>query len=114
MRNVFALTHLLEEKDVNVIVARNGREAIDALKSNPDTDLVLMDIMMPEMDGYTAMQEIRKDENFTGTPIIAITAKAMKSDKKKCLDAGASDYLVKPIDHNKLFTQMSAWFQKAN
>ena len=83
MRNIFALTHLLEAKDIEVIIARNGQEAIDSLKSNPDTDLVLMDIMMPEMDGYTAMQEIRKDKTFNGTPIIAITAKAMKSDKKK-------------------------------
>ena len=112
MRNVFALTHLLEERDVNVIVARNGREAVDTLKLNPDTDLVLMDIMMPEMDGYAAMQEIRSDDSFSGTPIIALTAKAMKNDKEKCLDAGASDYLVKPIDQNKLFTQMSAWLQE--
>ena len=112
MRNVFALTHLLEEKEVNVIVARTGREAIDVLKSNPDTDLVLMDIMMPEMDGYEAIQEIRKDDGFSGIPIIAITAKAMKSDRKKCMDSGASDYLTKPIDQNALFSQMSVWFQK--
>ena len=112
MRNIFALTHLLEAKDIDVIVARNGLEAIDALKSNPDTDLVLMDIMMPEMDGYAAMQEIRKDEAFNGTPIIAITAKAMKNDKEKCLDAGASDYLTKPIMQDKLFTQMGIWLKK--
>ena len=112
MRNVFALTHLLEEKEVNVIVARDGQEAVDALKSNPDTDLILMDIMMPEMDGYAAMREIRKDENFSETPIIAITAKAMKNDRKKCLEAGANDYLTKPIDQNALFTQMGAWLQK--
>ena len=112
MRNIFALTHLLEAKDIEVIIARNGQEAIDTLKSNPDTDLVLMDIMMPEMDGYTAMQEIRKDETFSGTPIIAITAKAMKEDKKKCLAAGASDYLTKPVDQNKLFEQMSIWLEK--
>lgn len=114
MRNIFALTHLLEAKEVDVIIARNGQEAIDTLKSNPDTDLVLMDIMMPEMDGYTAMQEIRKNENFTETPIIAITAKAMKSDKQKCLDAGASAYLTKPIDQSKLFNQMGIWLEKAS
>jgi PAS domain S-box-containing protein len=112
MRNIFALTHLLEAKDIDVIVARNGQEAIDTLKENPDTDLVLMDIMMPEMDGYTAMQEIRKNKTFSETPIIAITAKAMKNDKKKCLDSGASDYLTKPIDKSELFTQMSVWFQE--
>ncbi len=112
MRNVFALTHLLEEKEADVIVARNGREAIDILKSNPDTDLILMDIMMPEMDGYTAIRKIRKDKNFRDIPIIAITAKAMKTDKEKCLNAGASDYLAKPVDQNKLFAQMSILFKK--
>ena len=112
MRNVFALTHLLEEHKINVVVARNGKEAIDVLQSNHDTDLILMDIMMPEMDGYTAIQEIRKDEELSEIPIIAITAKAMKNDKKKCLDAGANDYLTKPIDQNQLFTQMSLWLEK--
>ena len=112
MRNIFALTHLLEAKDIDVIIARNGQEAVDTLNSNPDTDLVLMDIMMPEMDGYTAMQEIRKNESFTGTPIIAITAKAMKNDEQKCLEAGASAYLTKPIDQSKLFNQMGICLEK--
>ena len=112
MRNIFALTHLLEAKDIDVIIARNGQEAIDTLQSNPDTDLVLMDIMMPEMDGYTAMQEIRKNEFFNRTPIIAITAKAMKNDEQKCLDSGASAYLTKPIEQDKLFNQMGIWFDK--
>ena len=112
MRNVFALTHLLEEKGIKVVVARNGQEAIEVLDDNPDTDLVLMDIMMPEMDGYTAIQEIRVNDNFSEIPIIALTAKAMKHDREKCLDAGANDYLTKPIDQSKLFIQMSDWLEK--
>ncbi len=109
MRNVFALTSVLEEKSIEVIVGRNGKEGIQKLIDNPDTDLVLMDIMMPEMDGYTAMREIRKIEKYRKLPIIALTAKAMKEDRNKCIGAGASDYLIKPVDTNKLISLLRVW-----
>ncbi len=109
MRNVFALTSLLEEKNIKVIVGKNGKEGIQKLKENSDTDLVLMDIMMPEMDGYTAMREIRKEDMFRKLPIIALTAKAMKEDRNKCIGAGASDYLTKPVDTNKLISLLRVW-----
>ncbi|MDI9730587.1 response regulator, partial [Stutzerimonas stutzeri] len=87
-----------------VEIARNGLEAIDKLQHDAGIDLVLMDIMMPEMDGFTAMQEIRKDARFAKLPIIAVTAKAMKDDQDRCLRAGANDYLAKPIDLDRLFS----------
>jgi CheY-like chemotaxis protein len=109
MRNIFALSALLEEKDMVVYTAENGKEAIAQLDGHTDIDIVLMDMMMPEMDGYTAMKHIRKDNRFIHLPIIAFTAKAMADDRTKCIEAGASDYISKPVDDRKLFTQMKAW-----
>ncbi len=112
MRNIFALTRIFEEKGMEVIKAENGRKAIEMLMANPDTNIVLMDIMMPEMDGYESMKEIRKLSEYTELPIIALTAKAMKEDKQKCLDAGASDYITKPVDVPKLLSLMRVWLYK--
>ncbi|NJC88780.1 MAG: response regulator [Desulfuromonas sp.] len=109
MRNIFSLSHILAEKQLAILEAENGREALARLDEHPDTDLVLMDIMMPEMDGYEAMRAIRKDERFARLPIIAMTAKALKGDQEKCLEAGASDYLSKPIDTDKLFSLLRVW-----
>ena len=112
MRNVFAISSILEGQEINVVVARNGREALEKLKENADVDLILMDIMMPEMDGYTAMREIRKMETEKDIPIIAITAKAMKEDRSKCIEAGADDYMTKPIDAEKLLSLIRVWMHK--
>ncbi len=112
VRNVFALTSALEQKGALVEIARNGLEAIDRLQHDGTIDLVLMDIMMPEMDGFTAMQEIRKDSRFAKLPIIAVTAKAMKDDQDRCLSAGANDYLAKPIDLDRLFSLIRVWLPK--
>jgi hypothetical protein len=112
MRNVFALTSALEEKNMVVIIGKNGKEGIDKLHQYQDIDLILMDIMMPEMDGYTAMREIRKEERFRKIPIIALTAKAMKEDKNKCIEAGANDYLTKPIELDKLISLLRVWLYK--
>jgi signal transduction histidine kinase/DNA-binding response OmpR family regulator/CHASE3 domain sensor protein len=112
MRNVFALTSILEEKGLQVIVGRNGKEAISKLKEDNVIDIVLMDIMMPEMDGYMAMREIRKEERFSKLPIIAITAKAMKEDRLHCIEAGADDYLTKPIDIERLISLLRVWLYK--
>ncbi|MCQ4311344.1 response regulator [Pseudomonas stutzeri] len=112
VRNVFALTSALEQKGALIEIARNGHEAIAQLQNVEDIDLVLMDIMMPEMDGFTAMQEIRKDSRFAKLPIIAVTAKAMKDDQDRCLRAGANDYLAKPIDLDRLFSLIRVWLPK--
>ncbi len=109
MRNVFALTSLLEEKGMKVIVGKNGKQVLKRLEKDPDIDLVLMDIMMPEMNGYDAMKVIRKQEKYKKLPIIALTAKAMKGDRKKCIEAGASDYLAKPVNSDKLFSMLRVW-----
>jgi CheY-like chemotaxis protein len=116
-RNIFALTSLLEPKGVRLVIARNGREALEALHRHqlqPDTavDLVLMDIMMPEMDGITAMQEIRKQPEWAKLPIIALTAKARKDDQEKCLAAGANDYIAKPLDVEKLLSLIRVWIPR--
>jgi len=113
VRNVFALTSLLEGRGVKLQITRNGREAIAALEANsPPIDLVLMDIMMPEMDGMTAMREIRKRPEWKKLPIIALTAKAMKDDQQKCLEAGANDYLAKPLDVEKLLSLIRVWMPR--
>lgn len=109
MRNIFALSTALHEYDMEIVIANNGRKAIEKLSSTPHVDLILMDIMMPEMDGYEAISRIRKDEHYGKTPIIALTAKAMKNDRQKCLDAGASDYISKPVDIDKLLSLMRVW-----
>ncbi len=109
MRNVFALSSVLEEKGMEVLIARNGLECLDKLKEESNIDGVLMDIMMPKMDGYEAMREIRKQREFAKLPIIALTAKAMKGDRSKCIEAGASDYLAKPVDTDKLLSMLRVW-----
>ncbi|MEH7377872.1 ATP-binding protein [Neobacillus drentensis] len=109
IRNVYALTIALEKYEMNIIIAENGREGIEVLKDNPDTDLILMDIMMPEMDGFEAMRQIRQITEFQAVPIIALTAKAMKRSREECLDAGATDYISKPINLDQLFSLMQVW-----
>jgi signal transduction histidine kinase/CheY-like chemotaxis protein len=112
VRNVFALTGLLERRRMDVLYAENGRLALQKLEQNPDVDVVLMDIMMPEMDGYEAMREIRKMERFRDLPIIALTAKAMRGDREKCLEAGASDYVAKPVDQEQLLSLLRVWLYR--
>jgi CheY-like chemotaxis protein len=109
MRNVFSLTSVLAEKNMVIIEAENGREALARLAEHPDVSIVLMDIMMPEMDGYAAMREIRKDPRYARMPIVAMTAKALKGDQEKCMAAGASDYIAKPIDVDKLLSLIRVW-----
>ncbi len=109
VRNIFALTSALEHKGAIVEIARNGREAIERLEQHADVDLVLMDVMMPEMDGYEATRLIRKDPRWRKLPIIAVTAKAMKDDQERCLQAGANDYLAKPIELDRLFSLIRVW-----
>jgi len=109
LRNIFALTSVLEQHNIEVLHAETGRAGIEALKRNPSVDLVLMDIMMPEMDGYETTRAIRRLPEFAGLPIIALTAKAMKGDREKCLQAGASDYVAKPVDLQYLFSVMRVW-----
>ena len=109
MRNIFALTSALQEYKLNIQIANNGLEALEKLDEFPDTDIVLMDIMMPEMDGYETMQAIRKQSRFGKLPIIALTAKAMKADREKCIEAGANDYVSKPVDMDKLLSMMRVW-----
>ncbi len=111
-RNIFALGAVLEEKGVTVLIARNGEEALHLLDTNPDTALVLMDIMMPKMDGYEAMRAIRAQPRFRKLPIIALTAKAMKGDRTKCMESGANDYLSKPIDTDKLLSLLRIWLYR--
>ncbi len=113
MRNIFSLSSALSEKDIVILEAENGREALERLDAFPDIDLVLMDIMMPEMDGYEAMRRIRKDPRFLNLPVIALTAKVMKGDREECLKAGASDYIPKPVDMEKLFSLLRVWLYSA-
>ena len=112
MRNVFALTTALEMQNIKVVFAENGKEALTLLEKEPVIDLILMDIMMPEMNGYEAMEAIRENENWIDLPIIALTAKAMKSDKEKCMKAGASDYISKPVNMEQLLSLIKVWLHK--
>lgn len=112
MRNIFALTAALEGRGVEVVFAENGRQALEVLKENRDVNLILMDIMMPEMDGYQTIEHIRQIPEFSKLPIIALTAKAMKGDRQKCIDSGASDYICKPVDLDQLFSLMLVWLYK--
>ncbi len=112
VRNIFALTSLLEDHNLKVVHAENGRAGIELLKRTPDIDLVLMDIMMPEMDGYETMRAIREIPQFRSLPIIALTAKAMKGDRAKCMEAGASDYITKPVDLEQLFSVLRVWISR--
>jgi CheY-like chemotaxis protein len=109
IRNVFALSSVLESYGMEVTFAENGREALEILHGGKGFDLVLMDMMMPEMDGYEAMRRIRQEPQFHKLPIIALTAKAMKEDRSKCIEAGASDYVKKPIQTEQLLSLMRVW-----
>jgi len=109
MRNIFALTAAMEDRHMQVIFAENGREGVQLLEDQGDVDIVLMDIMMPEMDGYEAIEKIRSNPVFQKLPIIALTAKAMKHDREKCIEAGASDYISKPVNTEQLLSLMRVW-----
>ena len=110
MRNVYALANVLDDKGMAVLIAENGKDALEQLRANGDSiDLVLMDIMMPEMDGYEAIRLIREQPAFRRLPIIALTAKAMKGDRQKCIESGANDYLSKPIEIDKLLSLLRVW-----
>ncbi|MEA2657820.1 MAG: hypothetical protein QOF64_405, partial [Candidatus Binatota bacterium] len=109
VRNIFALTSLLEQHGVQVMNAENGAEAISFLDADPEIDAVLMDIMMPEMDGYETMRRIRLNSKHHLLPILALTAKAMKGDREKCLEAGASDYIAKPVNTDELLALLRIW-----
>jgi CheY-like chemotaxis protein len=109
IRNVFALTSTLEQRGMKVVFAENGREGIERLQQHPNTNLVLLDIMMPEMDGYETARAIRAMPRFEHLPIISLTAKAMKGDREKAIEAGASDYITKPVDIDLLISMMRVW-----
>ena len=111
-RNIFALTTVLENHDMKVLSATNGRQAIEIIKHEPDLSVVLMDIMMPDMDGYETLREIRKQPEFRALPILALTAKAMKGDREKCLEAGASDYIAKPVNTDQLVSLLRVWLYR--
>jgi len=112
VRNIFALSSALEGRGMKVLTATTGKEAIDLLGSSATIAIVLMDIMMPEMDGYQTMQAMRQNAAFRRLPIIALTAKAMKGDREKCLEAGASDYLAKPVNIDQLLTALRMWLHR--
>jgi CheY-like chemotaxis protein len=112
VRNIFALSSVLERRGMTVLTAGTGREAIAMLDATADVAIVLMDIMMPEMDGYETMQVIRQNPAFQRLPIIALTAKAMKGDREKCLEAGASDYLAKPVNTEQLLSALRMWLHR--
>jgi CheY-like chemotaxis protein len=112
IRNIFALNSLLERHNMTVISASNGREAIELVEREADLALVLMDIMMPEMDGYETIRRIREKQKFRLLPIIALTAKAMKGDREKCLEAGASDYVAKPVNTEQLLSLVRMWLHR--
>ena len=111
-RNIFALTSVLEDHNMVIISADNGRDAIRLLQEEEDVDIVLMDIMMPEMDGMQTIREIRKVSRLKNLPIVAVTAKAMKGDREKCIEAGAWDYLSKPVDTEQMMTVLRAWLHR--
>ena len=111
-RNIFALSSVLERRGMNVLTATTGREAIALLEATPAVAIVLMDIMMPEMDGYETIQAIRERPGFRRLPILALTAKAMKGDREKCLEAGASDYLAKPVNVEQLLSALRMWLHR--
>ncbi|MGF1981436.1 MAG: HAMP domain-containing protein [Nostoc sp. CmiSLP01] len=112
MRNIFALTSMLERYQIQVLYAENGREGITLLETTPDIDVVLMDVMMPEMDGYETTRLIRQNTLFQSLPIIALTAKAMQGDREKCIEAGASDYITKPVDTEQLLSLLRVWLYR--
>lgn len=109
MRNVFALSSVLERHKMKIVIGKNGREGLEQLATQPDIDIILMDIMMPELDGYETIARIRQQRKFNEIPIIALTAKAMKNDRNKCIEAGANDYLTKPVNIDKLLSLLQVW-----
>jgi hypothetical protein len=114
VRNIFALTSGLERHKLTVLNAEGGKAGIEVLKQNPDVDLVLMDIMMPQMDGYETTRRIRQIPEFRNLPVIALTAKAMKGDREKCIDAGASDYIPKPVVLEELVALLRVWLPQVH
>jgi len=112
VRNIFALSSALERRGMTVLTATTGREALDKLESTPGVAIVLMDVMMPEMDGYQTMRAIREKPALRRLPIVALTARAMKGDREKCLEAGASDYLAKPVNTDQLLLAIRMWLHR--
>ncbi|HEU5311230.1 MAG TPA: response regulator, partial [Candidatus Eisenbacteria bacterium] len=112
VRNIFALSSALERRGMTVLTASTGREALEILESTPGIAIVLMDVMMPEMDGYQTMNAIRGKPEFRRLPIVALTARAMKGDREKCLEAGASDYLAKPVNTEQLLSVLRSWLHR--
>ncbi len=113
IRNIYSLTSVLETYDIQVLHAERGRDGIALLEQAPDTDVALIDIMMPEMDGYETMREIRRNPAIAQIPLVSVTAKAMKGDRQKCLDAGASDYIAKPVDIDLLLALLRVWVARS-
>jgi CheY-like chemotaxis protein len=113
IRNIYSLTSVLESYDVEVLHAERGKDGILILEQTPGIDIALIDIMMPEMDGYETMRQIRDNPDLADVPLIAVTAKAMKGDRQKCLDAGASDYIAKPVDIDLLLALLRVWVARA-
>jgi CheY-like chemotaxis protein len=113
IRNIFSLTSVLESHDVEVLHAERGKDGIIILEQTPGVDVALIDIMMPDMDGYETMKQIRQRPELADIPLIAVTAKAMKGDRQKCLDAGASDYIAKPVDIELLLALVRVWVARA-
>jgi len=111
-RNIFALSSVLERRGMRVLAATTGSEAVSLINSTPDLAIVLMDIMMPQMDGYRTIEVIRENPSFRRLPIVALTAKAMKGDREKCLEAGASDYLAKPVNTEQLLSALRMWLHR--
>jgi CheY-like chemotaxis protein len=112
VRNIFAITSVLERHGMEVTFAENGHDALARLAEDGEIDIVLMDIMMPEMDGFEAMRRIRAEGRHDGLPIIALTAKAMKGDRERCIEAGASDYVTKPVDSDQLISLLRVWLYR--
>jgi len=112
VRNIFALSSVLERRGMKVLTASTGREAIALLQATRDVAIVLMDVMMPDLDGFETMQLIRRDPAFQRLPIVALTAKAMKGDRERCLDAGASEYLAKPVNTEQLLSALRMWLHR--
>ncbi|HXB91680.1 MAG TPA: response regulator, partial [Puia sp.] len=112
MRNIYSLTHVLEEEGMRCVTAENGHAAVQLFKDTPDIDIILMDVMMPGMDGYEATREIRRMHRGLRIPVIALTAKAMKGDREKCLEAGMSDYISKPVNIEQLLSLMRVWLYR--
>ncbi len=114
IRNIFSLASALEEYGINLRYAESGRAGLDLLKVTPDVDVMLVDIMMPDMDGYETIREVRALPQFAELPIVAVTAKAMKGDRQKCIQAGASDYVSKPVDIDKLISVLRVSIRRAD